>query len=87
MLKGRLLTILAAALLILGMGFGIVRLIGLRLEKGDIYPAYSTLRADPLGSKALFDALESIEGREVRRNFRPLRELRPAAPVTSGNPL
>jgi hypothetical protein len=82
MLKGRILIVLCAFLLLGGIGFGIVRLIGLRFDKGDVYPRYSSLRTDPLGSKALFDALDSIPAREVRRNHRPLRELRPAAPVT-----
>jgi len=82
MLRRRLLTYLTAVLLIAGVGFGVTRLIGLRLEKGDVYPPASTLRADPVGGKALFDALDAMPQREVRRNFRPLRELRPNAPVT-----
>ena len=44
-----------AALLLLswiGFGFGIWRLFVLRYEKGDVYPAYSSYRADPLGSLA-----------------------------------
>jgi len=34
-----------------------VRLFSLRYARGDSYPPYSTLRADPAGAKALADAL------------------------------
>ena len=33
--------------------FGLVRLFELRFEVGDVYPAYSSLRSDPLGAMAL----------------------------------
>lgn len=47
------------------------RLMRDRLDQGDVYPPYSTLRADPLGSKAFYDALESTPGVEVSRYVRP----------------
>lgn len=40
-----------------------------RLEAGDIYPAYSTLRSDPLGCRALFSALERYPDLTVKRAF------------------
>lgn len=64
------------------LGFTVVQLFRLRFERGDVYPAASTLRADPLGAKALHDALKGIPGYEVRRNFRPLTTQRPGAPLT-----
>jgi hypothetical protein len=34
----------------------------LRFERGDVYPAYSSLRADPLGAMAFYESLEKIPG-------------------------
>jgi len=55
----------------------LVRLLLLRYERGDIYPAYSTMRADPLGTRAYYEALESIDSYHVIRGFTSLtRQLR-----------
>ena len=51
---------------------GLARLFALRYEVGDVYPPYSSLRADPLGTKALAAALGALPGIEVRTNFKPL---------------
>ena len=56
-----------------GLIFGLVRLFGLRFEAGDIYPQYSSLRADPLGSKALYESLDHLV--PVRRAHQPLRRV------------
>ena len=40
--------------------YGFVQLLSLRFDRGDIYPMYSSLRADPLGTKALSDAVDSM---------------------------
>ena len=45
---------------IAGFVFGIVQLFNLRFEAGDVYPKYSSFRADPLGSKALYESLEAL---------------------------
>ena len=76
------LTALLALLLAAALVSGIAQLFALRLEHGDVYPPYSTLRTDPLGAKALFEALDELPGCDVRRNFRPLVRLHPAKPVT-----
>ncbi len=68
---------LAAVLVI-----GLARLFTLRYEAGEVYPAYSTLRADPLGAKAIYAALDEMPGVDVRRNFRPLKKLHPGEPIT-----
>jgi hypothetical protein len=57
--------------------FGIVRLFTLRFEAGDVYPPYSTLRADPLGAKVFFDALKTLPGIEAARGFRSIVKLKP----------
>ncbi len=56
-------------------GWGIVHLFELRFAGGDVYPAYSTLRKDPLGTAAFYDALAALPGLSVERNLRPLVSL------------
>ena len=40
--------------------FGLIRLFNWRFETGDVYPRYSSFRADPLGTKALYESLDQI---------------------------
>lgn len=61
------------ALLLAGFIGGLVHLFNLRFEAGDNYPPYSSLRADPLGAKALYDSLDRII--PIRRHFQPLSKL------------
>ena len=49
--------------------FGLVELFQLRFDSGDVYPPYSSLRADPLGTMALYESLEKIPGVIARRDF------------------
>ncbi len=55
--------------------FGVVRLFTLRFETGDIYPAYSSLRSDPLGTKAFYKSLNSIKNLSIDRNYQPVHLL------------
>ena len=49
---------------------GLILLFRLRLGQGDVFPAYSSLRADPLGTLALHDSLAQLPGaRVVERPF------------------
>src|SRR5437660_1287423 len=57
--------VVAGALLILG----IVELFVLRFEVGDVYPEYSSLRSDPLGTMALYESLEAIAGLHLERDI------------------
>ena len=75
-------TALLALLLASALVYGVAQLFTLRLERGDVYPPYSTLRSDPLGAKAIYEALDELPGCDVRRSFRPLIRLHPASPVT-----
>ena len=61
---------------------GIIYLLVLRFGQGDIYPAYSSLRRDPLGSYALHDSLAGLPDRVVHRNYLPLERLPTAAGTT-----
>lgn len=46
-----------------------------RLGGGDVYPAYSSLRADALGTRALYEALETLPDFRVDREMKPLERL------------
>ena len=48
---------------------GAVMMLSMRVEKGDMFPAFSSLRADPLGARALYESLERQKGLTVRRNY------------------
>src|SRR5881396_3143359 len=63
-----------------GFAFGLMHLFQLRFEAGDNYPPYSSLRADPLGTKALYDSLGTLVS--ARRHFRPLARLGDGADTT-----
>ena len=41
----------------------------MRFDAGDIYPAYSSLRTDPLGVKAFYESLQNLPGLSVSRFF------------------
>jgi hypothetical protein len=48
---------------------GVIQLFKLRFEQGDVYPPYSSLRADPLGSMALYESLQRMPGIDVQRDY------------------
>lgn len=48
---------------------GLARLFELRLDRGDLYPPYSTLRTDPLGSSVLYESLDRVPGVSAQRYF------------------
>lgn len=62
-------------LAVLGFGWGLWQLFAIRFEGGDIYPPYSSLRSDPLGTRALFESLEAAGGRWVDRLYQPVSKL------------
>ena len=57
------------ALCAVGFALGLFQLFKLRFEAGDVYPEYSSLRADPLGTMALCESLGQMPGISVRRDF------------------
>ena len=63
------------ALLLLALAGGVLRLLLLPLDTGDAYPPYSSLRAEPTGTKALHDALAEA-GFRVQRHYFDLSRLR-----------
>ena len=82
MLRKPLLSLLLALVLAAIFIGGLAHLFTLRYEVGDVYPPYSSLRADPLGTKALAAALRQLPGIEVHTNFRPLKKFQSDGPVT-----
>ncbi len=62
----------AIALLALGaltFALGLTWLLQMRLDRGDVYPPYSSLRSDPLGTMAFYESLAGIPGLTVARDF------------------
>ena len=71
---------LAAVLALLATG--LITLFRLRLAHGDLFPIYSSLRADPLGTRGLHDGLAQVPGLRVERRLKPLATLEAAPPRT-----
>lgn len=69
-MKSRL-PVFLAVLCVAAFVFGSVELFQLRFEAGDVYPPYSSLRADPLGTMAFYESLQRLPGLRVERDFRP----------------
>ncbi|MCE5241917.1 MAG: DUF4350 domain-containing protein [Syntrophobacteraceae bacterium] len=74
------LLILAALACCLAAGFYV--LFVSRFETGDVYSPYSSLRSDPLGTRALFQAIESTPGVSAQRHYRSLKKLEKAENAT-----
>lgn len=75
--RGTILTV--AGLLVLAVFvIGIMDLFVLRFDAGDVYPPYSSLRSDPLGTKVLYNSLAYIHGVSASRNYRPLSGIGPS---------
>jgi hypothetical protein len=66
---------LLPALLLLG-ALGIIHLFSLRFQIGDLYPPYSSMRTDPVGSKAFYDSLAELPGLKVSRSKQPVERLK-----------
>lgn len=78
MLSRRFLVVVIGLAMVAAFVVGLAHLFRLRFERGDVYPPYSSLRTDPLGTKALHDSLAELPGLDVRRNYKPIRKLRDA---------
>ena len=63
----RILLILLLSVLFLA---GIAHLFQLRFETGDVYPLYSSLRSDPLGTRAFYEGLNRLDGVTAERGYR-----------------
>lgn len=61
--------LLAAAALGAFFIFSVYHLLNIQVETGDIYPRYSSFRADPKGTRILFESLEKFHHLDVQRNI------------------
>jgi hypothetical protein len=73
--KGKLLPAVLLLMVTALFVYGVTHLLILRFEKGDVYPPYSSYRSDPLGTKALYEALGLLPGIEAVRNVEPLQKV------------
>jgi hypothetical protein len=55
--------------------FGVIKLFIMRFEAGDVYPVYSSLRADPLGTKVFYESLNNLQDISTSRNYQPLSKI------------
>ena len=76
MLKNKFMPAIALILLFISLLVGVIQLFMLRFQAGDIYPPYSSLRSDPLGTRALYESLENFNEISVQRNFHMLHSLK-----------
>ena len=70
--SARLLRTLAVVLVVLALFYGVLEVFMTRYEDPTAYPAYSTFRADPLGARVFYGALQRVNGVTVERNQLPL---------------
>jgi len=67
--------VIGASIVIVLLGLGMIELLLLRFSAGDVYPPYSSLRADPLGTKALYESLQGCCDLNVQRNYEPFSRI------------
>lgn len=65
----RSMPILIILVLTVILAVGLWQLFELRFEGGDVYPPYSSLRADPLGTMAIYESLGKMPGITTHRDF------------------
>lgn len=75
MLNRRALLLLALFGLLAAFGYGLLQLFQLRFAAGDVYPHYSSLRADPLGGKIYYDSLAQLSAARVHRHIGDINQL------------
>src|ERR1700761_718968 len=61
--------------LLIALAWGLEQVAYAPLETGDSYPPFSSMRADPLGTKALYESLAAMPGIEVSRLFKEERTI------------
>lgn len=67
----------ALAVAILGgvFGWGVIRLFNRQFAAGELFPEFSSLRTDRMGTKLVHDSLGKLDGITVERNFLPFEFL------------
>jgi len=72
--SGAILVLVLLAAVFIG---GLVYLFHLQFAAGNTYPADSTLRSDPAGTKLIFESLERVPGVTAVRSYQPVLRLLP----------
>ena len=62
--------------------WGLGHLFMLRFKTGDIYPPYSSLRADPLGTMALYESLANTGSINMRRHYESVARIQSGHDLT-----
>ena len=68
-------SILFALVLAASITYAAIYLFNLEFASGSVYPEFSSLRTDPMGTRLLYDSLAALPGITVERNFRSLEFL------------
>ena len=55
--------------------YGLAQLFVLRFEEGDVYAPYSSFRSDPIGVRAIYEALAQVGDVSVQRNIEEISQL------------
>lgn len=63
-------------------GWMFMTLINRRFSSGEIYPHYSSMRTDPLGAKAFYEALDNAGTWDCERNYKDIEKLEGGADRT-----
>jgi hypothetical protein len=83
MSRRRVIPSLLVLIMLLLLASGILRIYHLRMARGDAFPNHSSLRADPIGTRLLFESLQEARITRTKRNFNALEKLElPASPTT-----
>jgi len=75
MLNRRTIILLALFATLALFGYGVVQLFNLRFATGDVYPHYSSFRADPLGTRVFYESLGELGRVRVRRFIQSIDKL------------
>jgi hypothetical protein len=78
----RRLPILVLVMIAVMFTAGLYWLYQLRISGGDVFPRYSSLRADPLGTRGFYEALDALPELDVGRSLQPLEKLQALPPRT-----
>jgi len=82
LLENKKLRFVFSAFLIAFFLIGVVNLFLLRFEAGDVYPPYSSLRSDPLGTRAFYESLDNLDNIDAKRNYLPMSKIKSGQGVT-----
>jgi Domain of unknown function (DUF4350) len=66
---------IAGGVLLGALVWGLEQVVVSPLETGDVYPPFSSLRSDPLGTRALYESLSEMPGIAVDRLYKERTEL------------